>query len=90
MGNEIRGVSNLVRQSSALRVSLPCVGMVQSYNVSVAGAIMLSLLHAGGVLKGGFPLSNDEKDAMLANWLIGDVPASHVILARHNLRPADL
>ena len=96
-----------MQQNAALRVSLPSVGMVQSYNVSVAAAVVLSLLHARGALA-GHPLrltqrekclfclvfdgksSREEKDDMLARWLIYDVPASHVVLDRHKIKPLDL
>jgi tRNA (guanosine-2'-O-)-methyltransferase len=87
LGNEHRGVSQLIRQNARVAVALPSVGMVQSYNVSVAGAMILALLHGRGLID--TPLTESERDETLARWLIGDVPASNVILKRHNLTPPD-
>lgn len=43
LGNEKEGVSDEMIKSSDLRIKIPMVGFVQSYNISVAGA--LSLYH---------------------------------------------
>ena len=89
MGNEIRGVSKLVRSAATATCSLPACGMAQSYNVSVATAILLTILKEKGVLE-GHPLSEETRNDVLAKWLIEDVVASHVILKRHNLVPPEL
>ena len=92
LGNETRGVSKLVRQNASHCVSLPSWGMVQSFNVSVASALVLSHLYGAKVLGDPppEPLSEDEQAAVLAKWLISDVPASNVILKRANCVPENL
>lgn len=41
LGSELKGVSDVARQSVDQLVSIPMMGMVESFNVSVAGAIIL-------------------------------------------------
>ena len=81
--------SSCLQMNSTHCVSLPSWGMVQSFNVSVAAALVCSHLHSAGVIGDPppEPLSEDEQMQLLAKWLINDVPAANVILKRADCVP---
>lgn len=96
LGNETRGVSRTLRTASRVRLGLPSHGMVQSYNVSVAAAVLASSLLSAGALshphqnpESPDSLPEDEKLRIMARWLVADVPAASVILKRFDATPQD-
>jgi tRNA (guanosine-2'-O-)-methyltransferase len=94
MGNEHRGVSKLIRQNSTQCISLPAWGMVQSFNVSVATALLFSHLQHQKILsanpKDEDRFSEDEQKEILAKWLMKDVRGSNFILKRNECLPIDM
>ena len=68
-GNEHRGASEAVRSGADGTFAVPMVGFVESLNVSVAAAVTLHAATRGG----GGDLSEADREAILARWLLDDV-----------------
>ncbi|CAE8585512.1 unnamed protein product [Polarella glacialis] len=69
IGNEIDGISPATRGLADLRGFLPMSGMSQSFNFSVACAVLLSLLDFHGFLRPG-QLDTEECSALRLRWLL--------------------
>ena len=65
------------------RFYLPMLGMAQSLNISVAVAVTLA--QTSIYLPNKAQLNDDEKQDILANWLIRDVRASRQILLKEGI-----
>ena len=74
-GSEGSGVSRAMRDAADLLFTIPMVGFVESLNLSVACATTLA--HATAALRQAqptlYPLTVDERRAVLQHWLWGDV-----------------
>ena len=70
LGNEQRGASEELLAASDARVQIPMLGFAQSFNVSVAAAVVLAEIarqrHAAGLLE---PSWSDAKQRLLDYWL---------------------
>lgn len=70
LGNEHAGVTEEIARLGDQTVYIPMSGMVQSFNVSVAGAIMLSELsrqrHEAGLYE---PWRSPQQEELLHRWL---------------------
>lgn len=79
-GSEHAGISDEMKKSADELISLPIVGMVESYNLSVA--VALSLYTAFNKIKDapGIVLSEDEQQELLAEFCKISVPHSSEIL----------
>ncbi len=76
IGNEREGVSDTVRELADERVHAPMVGFVESLNVSVACAVLLSQVRSQLDLRLGATalLSQEEQEHLLDLWVARDVP----------------
>lgn len=69
-GNEHRGVSDIMRNAADEKVFIPMRGMVQSLNVSVTAAILLSEMTKQRRVSGrDFSLARGEQEALLGDFL---------------------
>ncbi|MFO0745530.1 MAG: RNA methyltransferase [Myxococcota bacterium] len=83
-GNERSGVSEALAAAADLRVVLPMRGFVQSLNVSVAFALLMSQLRErleGELEPALWTLPDDVRVALLDRWVEGDVAHAKAILA---------
>lgn len=70
LGNELDGLSQDALQAADLRLSIPMYGFVESFNISVSAAIILSrMVHDLRRSGTGWQLDNDEQDRILLTWL---------------------
>lgn len=72
MGNEHSGVSEELFALADGEIYIPMFGMIQSFNVSVAAALLLGEASRQRQLKGmydGKTFSEDEYQELLADWL---------------------
>lgn len=85
MGNEHDGISEELSQACDTYVRVPMRGFVESLNVSVTAAVLLSSATAGrsGDLE---PLARRR---LYARWLALSVPRSLDVLAAHGIEPLD-
>ena len=69
-GNENRGVSEELLESSDLQMRIPMVGFVESLNISVACAVAMYEAMRQRSVKGGYEPkpSTPEFEAMLSDW----------------------
>jgi tRNA (guanosine-2'-O-)-methyltransferase len=77
MGNEHDGIRKSLEQAATRAVRIPMRGFVESLNLSVAAALLLSAATAGR--KGD--LSDEERSALYATGLLRSVPRATEILA---------
>lgn len=75
-GNEHAGVSEKLRALADDTFAIPMRGFVESLNVSVAAAIALCTITEG---KGG-TLSQSDKTALRARYMMLSVPRAHMVL----------
>lgn len=78
MGNELSGVSDVAADMADEHLTIPMQGMVQSFNVSVAAALLLSEAERQRSAKGMFDerkISDNEYERLLFEW-------SHPLYAR--------
>jgi tRNA (guanosine-2'-O-)-methyltransferase len=71
MGSENKGVSDIGRQQADLLVHIPMMGMVESYNVSVAAAIILNEARAQRIKAGLYQsrqISEAEQQKLFFQW----------------------
>lgn len=68
LGNEVDGVSEDMRRLADARGVLPTCGMCQSFNMSVACAVLLTLLRSRGFLHPG-NLSSSQRSLLRLRWL---------------------
>lgn len=84
-GNESSGVSQEMIEASDACVIIPMIGFVQSFNISVAGALGLWILkkkrdsHFGS----DTDLNQNEKDILKAHYYIRSVDAAYPILKNY-------
>ena len=78
IGNEDKGVSDEVRKLSDERIVIPMKGFSESLNLSVAVAVLCSVLETKGILKGN--LKEDEKKRILLTWLVRTVNGAVTVL----------
>lgn len=69
LGNEKEGVSKEMIAAADARVILPMVGFVQSYNISVAGALSFYQIYIDRIKRQGFHGDLSEKEKMILRTL---------------------
>jgi len=82
-GNEVNGISDTVRQEADSFVRIPMFGFTESFNISVAAAIMLSQLTVklrNSGLKWNLTLV--EKNELLLEWICKHLKNSNLIINR--------
>jgi len=84
MGNELTGISDELRAAACETFYIPTKGFAESLNVSVAAAVLCTLLEQKGTLKAD--LCEDEKPKILLTWLARTVPGSLAILRREGYK----
>lgn len=82
LGNEKDGVSPEMIAAADARVILPMVGFVQSYNISVAGALCFYHMYMDRMRRQGFhgDLTEEQKLILRAEYFIRTQPSSADIL----------
>ena len=87
MGNELRGISDTMRDMVDATFTLPMVGFAESFNLSVATAITLAHLSAAsghddksGPLRPG-DLEEDEFNALLLRGMVHSISQKRVTQA---------
>ena len=71
MGNEKTGVTSVAAEMADEHLTIPMLGMVQSFNVSVAAALLLSEAERQRSLKGMFDqrrIPDEEYERLLFEW----------------------
>jgi tRNA (guanosine-2'-O-)-methyltransferase len=71
MGNELTGVTDVAADMADEHLTIPMLGMVQSFNVSVAAALLLSEAERQRSLKGMFDerrISDEDYERLLFEW----------------------
>ncbi len=82
MGAEKPGLSDVARAKCDGFITIPMVGMVESFNVSVAAALLTySLSHRAPTL-----LSEDERRTLLARYLVRTIQRPEIVLAELSSR----
>ena len=82
MGAEKPGLSAIARERCDGFVSIPMVGMVESFNVSVAAALLVyALSHRAPTL-----LDEDERRTLLARYLVRTIQRPEIVLAELSAR----
>jgi len=87
-GNERRGVSRLLLESSDALFYLPMCGFTQSFNIGVALAMSLSAAIRSGAFPAG-SLDEAERIELMARWLLRDVKGARTYLHDAGLEFAD-
>ncbi len=82
LGNEKDGVSPEMLAAATHRVILPMVGFVQSYNISVAGALSFYQIYADRMQRQGRhgDLSEKEKMILKAHYYLRTQPSAEDVL----------
>lgn len=83
-GNESEGVSETMKKEADVRWYLPMFGYSQSFNISVATAILLANLHCHGWLGRG-NLTERELDELRYRWILKEVVNPEAVAARYPL-----
>lgn len=85
LGNEKNGVSQEMLEAADHRVIIPMEGFVQSYNISVAGALCFYQMYLSRSQKIGQngDLSSEQKDILKAVYAIRTLDSSEEILRRY-------
>ena len=83
LGNEKEGVSKEMIESADHRVIIPMVGFVQSYNISVAGALCFYHIYQDRIRRLGKQgdLSDAQKNILRAIYYMRTQPSSEDVLA---------
>lgn len=71
MGNELTGVTEVAAEMADEHLTIPMLGMVQSFNVSVAAALLLSEAERQRSLKGMFDerrISDEDYERLIFEW----------------------
>ncbi len=79
LGNEHRGPSPAMRELANSTCAIPMAGFVESLNVSVAAAVLLFGATAG---RGG-DLTDDERQELVARYLMASVRDAERAVAQH-------
>ncbi len=82
-GTELDGITPEVAELADYRLRIPMYGFAESFNISVAVAIVLHVL-CERLRNGPIPwqLSQEEQEALLADWLRADVKGADEVLRR--------
>jgi tRNA (guanosine-2'-O-)-methyltransferase len=82
LGNEKEGVSQEMIEAADHRVLLPMVGFVQSYNISVAGALSFYQIYVDRIRRQGFhgDLSEEQKQVLKAHYCLRTQPSAEEML----------
>jgi len=83
-GNESEGVSELMKKEADVRWYLPMYGYSQSFNISVANAILLANLQCYGWLGRG-NLTERERDELKYQWILKEVVDPNAVRVRYPL-----
>lgn len=83
MGNELTGISDELRAAADETFFIPTKGFAESLNVSVAAAVLCTLLESAGSLVPHLEPAN--KARILLTWLSRSVPGALSILRREGL-----
>jgi len=85
LGNEKEGISEEMKSLSDERIILPMSGFVQSYNISVAGALGLYHIYQDRFKKLGHnqDVSAEQIEILKAHYAIRTQDSSYDILKRH-------
>lgn len=83
MGNEVQGITEEVRQLADQLVYIPMKGFAESFNLSVAAAILCSHFQHQALLTTNFPEA--IKQRILFTWYLKSVKGSMSILRRHQI-----
>ena len=75
LGNEHEGCTPAMRAAADATVAIPMQGMAQSFNVSVAGAIIMAELYRQRAEQGMYrPQWNEAKERLYRSWLARETP----------------
>jgi tRNA (guanosine-2'-O-)-methyltransferase len=88
MGTEFSGASDFMMEHADAFVEIPMYGFAESFNISVAAAILMNTLrhrleHSGV----DWHLLPEERTVLNAKWMYKSVRNARGILARHGLPP---
>lgn len=89
VGNEERGVSLLLRRNSVCMHVPTTLGMSRGISAAVQLTAALMTLRSANRLGNG-DLTAAQREAVLARWLINDVPSAHEYLRRAGVNVPDL
>lgn len=80
-GNEKEGVSSKMIEASDAKVKIPMLGMVQSFNISVAAALCFYHIYLDRIRRQGYhgDLTVDEKEKLIAEFYIRTHPSLYKI-----------
>lgn len=85
-GNEIDGVTREAQTEADLCFKVPMLGFVESYNISVASALVLRDLRQRFEARGELgPLSEVKQNELRALWYVRSVRAARELLAREGI-----
>ncbi len=87
VGNENKGISSETRSKADELFYIPMKGFAESFNLSVACAVICSHLESTGALN--TPLDDDTKRRLLLTWLARSVEAAVPILRREGVLQKD-
>ncbi|MGB1481350.1 MAG: TrmH family RNA methyltransferase [Flavobacteriales bacterium] len=88
MGTEFSGASDFMMANADAFVEIPMHGFAESFNISVAAAILMhTLRHRLEQSELDWHLHPDEKTVLNAEWVCKSVRNARGILARHGLTP---
>ena len=81
-GGEHEGISQRLRDEADATLALPMYGFVQSFNISVAFALVMHRLRQRQLERGASEgdLGAEQKLSLLDRWIFEDVPKSREIL----------
>lgn len=80
LGAEKTGISDIVMEEADTYISMPIYGFTESYNVSVANAILLHEL-TNRLKKSdiNWQLSNTERTDLMLDWTLKSIVSSHLL-----------
>ena len=85
LGNEHEGCSPAMLAGADASVAIPMQGMAQSFNVSVAAAILLAELYRQRLARGGYQERwSDPKEALWEEWLAREIAGNQTPSADAN------
>jgi tRNA (guanosine-2'-O-)-methyltransferase len=88
MGTEFSGASDFMMEHADAYVEIPMQGFAESFNISVAAAIVMHRLRTRLELSSAdWRLHPDELSVLNAEWIFKSVRNARGILARHGLTP---
>jgi len=88
MGTEFSGASDFMMEHADAFVEIPMHGFAESFNISVAAAILMNTLrHRLEHSDLDWRLHEDERAVLHAEWIYKSVRNARGILARHGLTP---